>query len=63
MHVIGDSGGGGFDDVVGILEAAKDHVGHFGPEFVMAIESDAACIRVSGLGGWFGNVMKQDGEH
>lgn len=62
VHVIGDGGSGGFDDVVGVFEAAKDGVGHFGAEFVVAIEADAAGVRVDGLGGGFGDVVKEDGE-
>lgn len=62
VHVIGDGGGGGFDDVVGVFEAAKDGVGHFGTEFVVAIEADAAGVGVGGLGGGFGDVVKEDGE-
>ncbi len=62
VHVIGDGGGGGFDDVVGVFEAAKDGVGHFGAEFVVAIEADAAGVGVGGLGGGFGDVVKEDGE-
>lgn len=62
VHVIGDGGGGGFDDVVRVFEAAKDGVGHFGTEFVVAIEADAAGVGVGGLGGGFGDVVKEDGE-
>ena len=63
VHVIGDGGGGGFDDVVGVFEAAKDGVGHFGAEFVVAIEADAAGVGVDGLGGGFGDVVKEDGKY
>ena len=62
VHVIGDGGGGGFDDVVGIFEAAEDGVGHFGAEFVVAIEADAAGVGVGGLRSGFGDIVKEDGE-
>ena len=63
VHVIGDSGGGGFDDIVRILEAAEDPIGHLGTEFVVTVEADATAIGIDGLGGWFGDVVKQNGEY
>lgn len=62
VHVVGDGGGGGFDDVVGVFESAEDGIGHFGAEFVVAIEADAAGVGVDGLGGGFGDIMKENGE-
>lgn len=62
VHVVGDGGGDGVDDVIGVAEAAEDGAGHFGAEFVVAVEADAAGVGIDGAGGGFGDVVEEDGE-
>lgn len=61
LHVAGDHVGGGVDDGVGVFEAGKDFMGHFRAEGVVAVEAESS-VWVDGLGGRFGDVVKEGGE-
>ena len=62
LHVACDHRHDGGDRVVRVAQAAQDVFGHVGTKCVMAVEADAAAIRIDAAARGLCDVVQQHGE-